>query len=39
MIAGEDQYQQETQGDVDHGSKVAKGTKESRRHCVNNRND
>lgn len=37
MVTGEDQHQQEAQGDVDHGGEVAKGTKESRRRRVNNR--
>jgi len=37
IILDEDQQQQKTQGDVEHGGKVAKGTKESRGRCINNR--
>lgn len=31
LILDENQYQQKAQGNVDHGGKVAKSTKESRR--------
>lgn len=37
VILVKNQHQQETQGDVDHGGEVAEGTKELRRHRVNNR--